>query len=92
MMHLRFSLIDAFIEHKEDAHPQEVMRALGITYQHSTPQSMGNQWWFWNCEGNTVDMPSYLTPLNIDDPKRLIGFGLNADQAEMIKNYTGEKL
>jgi hypothetical protein len=26
-----------------DEHPQRMMKRLGITYQHSTPQSMGDQ-------------------------------------------------
>jgi len=67
-------------------HPQKVMKELGITYQHATPQSIGDQWWFWNCENVPDPLPGYLTVLYID-PKDAIGWGLSKEDAENILNY-----
>lgn len=64
-------------------HPQDVMKSLGITYQHATPQTMGDQWWFWNCEGDPDPLPGYLTELNIN-PMECIGYGLSKEMAEKI--------
>jgi len=41
-------------------HAQVVMKELGITYQHSTPQSIGDQFWFWNCENIPEKLPDYI--------------------------------
>lgn len=71
-------------ELKAGGHPQKVMRQLGITYQHSTPQSMYDSWWFWNCENLPENLPDYLTELKID-PDDAIGQGLNRADAESIK-------
>ena len=49
MRHLRYSCVGAFYA-GEERHPQTVMRALGITYEKAIPQSMGDQWWFFNCK------------------------------------------
>lgn len=81
-MHLRYDCYGA-VESKESRHPQVVMRELGITYQHATPQSMVDQWWFWNCKGMPVNMPQFLTPLNLN-PHGQIGFGLSKEDADKI--------
>jgi hypothetical protein len=60
------------------------MRELGITYQHATPQSVGDQWWFWNCRNLPDKLPEYLTELNID-PMDAIGYGLSREDAITIK-------
>lgn len=78
MTHLRYDLYDA-----PGKHPQEVMRELGITYQHSTPQSMGDQWWFWNCENIPSTLPKYLSELNVK-PHDAIGYGLSKEDADKI--------
>jgi len=83
--HLRYHLMVAG-DCGENRHPKTVMKELGITYQHSTPQSMGDQWWFWNCEGNINDLPEYLTELGLD-PMEQIGYGLSKEDAEKIRNY-----
>lgn len=84
--HLRYNLMEAGLGCNENRHPQVVMKALGITYTEATPQSMGDQWWFWNCGNVPTELPSYLTPLNVD-PMECIGFGLDQKQAEAIRDF-----
>lgn len=84
--HLRFCLMEAGMGCNENRHPQVVMKELGIAYQHSTPQSMCDQWWFWNCENLPEKMPSYLTLLDLN-PMECIGFGLSKECAEKIRDY-----
>ena len=83
-MHLRYSLQAASCEYNENRHAQTVMKALGIGYQHATPQSMGDQWWFWNCTNIPEKLPRYLSVLEIA-PYNAIGFGLSAEQADAIE-------
>jgi hypothetical protein len=83
---LRFCMMSAAIDCNETRHPQTVMKELGITYQHATPQSMGDQWWFWNCENIPEDLPKYLTSLNLD-PMECIGYGLSQEDAKKIQDY-----
>ena len=64
----------------------ERMKELGITYQHATPQSMGDQWWFWNCENVPDTLPEDLEDLNLD-PMTCIGYGLSKEDAEKIRDY-----
>lgn len=61
-MHLRFSMYGC----DEIKHPQKVMEDLGITYKDATPQSIADQWWFWDCENVPAELPKYLTPLELD--------------------------
>jgi len=77
-MHLRFSMYGAPL-----SHPQQVMKELGITYQHATPQSMGDQWWFWNCQNVPEPLPDYITVLDVK-PHDAIGFGLSKEMADKI--------
>lgn len=86
-MNLKYCMYKSCVVCKEERHPQVVMKELGITYQHATPQSMGDQWWFWNCENLPEKLPSYLTPLDID-PMECIGYGLSQENAEKIRDYT----
>lgn len=89
--HLRFNMREAY-EADAKEHPQKVMRDLGITYQHSTPQSMGDQWWFWNCENIPEPLPTFLEVADLK-PMECIGYGLSKEDAEKILNYksVGEK-
>jgi hypothetical protein len=66
------------------------MKQLGIAYTDSTPQSMGDQWWFWNCSGVPEDLPEYLTPLEMN-PLRCVGFGLSSQQAETLATEADRK-
>lgn len=84
-MNLSFSMVGAYLEGITD-HPQKVMTDLGIVYQHPTPQSITDSWWFWNCENVPDTLPKYLSVLDVD-PDDCIGCGLNEELAEMIKSY-----
>lgn len=64
-------------------HAQLVIKDLGITYQHATPQSIADQWWFWNCENIPNVLPEYLTELNLN-PMDAIGYGLSKETALSI--------
>lgn len=79
MKHLRY-----LMDNCPSGHPQVVMKSLGITYQHATPQSIGDQWWFWNCENIPDPLPEYLSELGIE-PHEAIGYGLSAEMAEAIE-------
>jgi hypothetical protein len=85
-MHLMYCLRSA-AEAGVTVHPQEHMRSLGIKYQHATPQSMGDQWWFWNCENIPLPIPFGLGVLDIVDPGKYVGFGLTQGEADKIKSY-----
>jgi hypothetical protein len=67
-MHLRFDMITAYHSGATE-HPQKVMKDLGITYEDATPQSIADQWWFWNCENVPDTLPRYLSELNVDPKK-----------------------
>ena len=86
MKHLKYDLITAHVKHDITKHAQVTMKELGITYTHSTPQSMSDSWWFWNCENLPDILPSYLTELKID-PMEAIGWGLSQEKAESIRDY-----
>ena len=88
MVHLKFDLRTAY-DSGATKHPQHEISALGIIYQRSTPQSMGNCWWFWNCENVPEVLPGYLEVLDIN-PMDAIGFGLSQKEAEMIRDYKTE--
>ncbi len=83
MMHLRYCYQTALFESKENRHAQKVMRELGISYSHSTPQSLGDQWWFWNCKNVPSPLPAYLSELRLD-PHESIGYGLSKEDADEI--------
>ncbi|MCP3965613.1 MAG: hypothetical protein GY718_04555 [Lentisphaerae bacterium] len=85
-MHLKLHYQTADLEYGETRHAQVIMKSLGITYQHSTPQSMGDQWWFWNCENIPQELPGYITELSVDSME-CIGFGLSQEDAERIRDY-----
>ncbi len=85
-MNLRYCLQTAHIDCGITEHPQRQMQKLEITVQHSTPQSIGDQWWFWNCENVPDPLPSYLTLLDVL-PHDCIGFGLSKENADKIANY-----
>lgn len=85
-MHLRYDCMWAAIECSECRHPQTVMQELGITYQHATPISMGDQWWFWNCENVSTDLPAFLSELGLD-PLDCIGCGLSKEDAHKIADF-----
>lgn len=86
-MHLRYCLMESIIVHNEGRHAQKVMEELGITYKHATPQSMGDCWWFWGCNVDSLEgLPSQISELTID-PRECVGSGLSCSDVEKI---TGE--
>lgn len=78
--HLRFKLRGS-----PAGHPQKIMKDLGIEYQHATPQSLYEQWWFWNCENIPEPLPEYLSILKLE-PIEAIGYGLSVEDAANIVN------
>lgn len=82
-MHLRYCCMTAGFDCNENRHPQVVMKELGITYQHATPQSIADQWWFWNCQNVPAVLPSFLKELTVK-PHDAIGWGLSKEAADMI--------
>jgi hypothetical protein len=82
-MHLTYNLMTAGMDCNENRHAQIVMKELGITYQHATPQSLYDCWWFWNCENVPAKLPKYLRPLTLD-PLTQVGNGLSQADAEKI--------
>jgi hypothetical protein len=96
MKHLQFCLLAAHYEKErmsdEDfnlgmMHPQKAMKQMGIKYQHATPQSMGDFWWFWNCENTPDQLPLFLTVMK-HDPMDCIGMGLSQENAEAIRDFS----
>lgn len=81
-MNLRYDLYSAY-DAKERRHAQVVMRALGITYEHTTPQSVADQWWFWNCTNVPAVLPPYLSELLIT-PHQAIGHGMSKEMADRL--------
>jgi len=67
-------------------HPQHVMRDLGITYQVAVPQSLGDCWWFFNCENVPEQLPAHITSKPLDDVF-FLGHGLSKADAQKIHNY-----
>lgn len=65
-------------------HPQDVMLELKIEYQHATPQSIADQWWFWNCTNVPEDLPVFLTELTVE-PLDAVGYGLSLAKAEELE-------
>ena len=84
--HLRFDVLWSLYNNVKQDHPQKVMKELGITYQHATPQSIADQWWFWNCENVPEQLPPYLKVMDLN-PMEQIGWGLSKEDAEKIRDY-----
>lgn len=84
MKNLRYDLIGAHMS-GEKRHAQEVMQVLGITYQHSTPQSISDTWWFWNCENIPEELPIFIGTLKTT-PNEAIGRGLSEADAKAIND------
>jgi len=82
--HLRYNNRTAY-ESGYKGHPQKEMEKLGITYQHATPQTLGDQWWFWNCKNLPKELPVFLEKTDWN-PIKMIGFGLSEKRAIEIYN------
>lgn len=84
--HLRYDYMRAGMTYNENRHAEVVMAELGITYQLATPQSICDQWWFWNCDNVPDSLPAYITPLGLD-PMDCVGYGLSKADAESIIKF-----
>jgi hypothetical protein len=73
--------------YKIKVHAQEYMRSLGITYEHATPQSIADCWWFWNCRNIPTPLPPALKVLNCR-PSDVIGYGLSRADADRLERST----
>ena len=65
-------------------HAQELMNYLKIKYDHATPQSMGDQWWFWNCSNLPDQLPEFLTLRENVNPYEYVGFGISENIANNL--------
>ena len=65
MINLRYDYIGAS-RNGEGRHAQAVMKSLGIKYKDSTPQSIADQYWFWECENVPEELPGYITKLDFN--------------------------
>ncbi len=63
---LRFCAMSAYCA-KEMRHPQEVMMALGIDYAKAVPQSIADQWWFFDCQNVPAELPKFLSALELPE-------------------------
>ena len=80
MRNLRYSLWDA-----PRGHPQQVMKDMGITYTHSVPQSLGDQWWFLDCKDVPEELPENITEMKVDNFEDYIGYGLSEETAKKLE-------
>ncbi len=62
-MDLRYDLISAFYDGAERRPAPKVLKEMGITYQKSIAQTLGDQWWFFGCENVPENLPSFITEL-----------------------------
>jgi len=82
-MNLCYCYYTAGFEHGIKNHAQQSMHDLGITYTHSTPESIFDSWLFWNCQNVPLELPSYLTILQ-RTPHEFIGWGVSEEEADDI--------
>ena len=73
-MHLRYYYLEAW-ELGIEEHAQTQMKKLGISYTHSTPQPIGDQWWFWNCTNVPDILPSYISVLDTTEEAQRVSLG-----------------
>lgn len=83
LKHLSLSYMDAY-DADVKGHAQAVMKDLGITYLHSTPQSISDSFLFWCCDNLPDKLPHYLQEISFH-PEKYIGYGLSANMAEEIE-------
>ena len=66
-------------------HPQIFMATQGITYKLSVPQSIADQWWFFDCKNVPDPLPKGVTHLGLDI-KTLVGYGLSMQDVAMLES------
>ena len=60
MKHLRYDVYGAGLV-GEMRRPEEVLREIGVEFECAIPQSMGDQWWLFNCTHG--ELPKYITEM-----------------------------
>lgn len=70
-----------------ETHAQTYMRNLGIDYEVAVPQSIGDQWWFFDCKNVPSDLPDELSILDMKGRplKSLIGYGLSQEMIDRLE-------
>ena len=56
------------------------MKELGINYEHATPQTISDSWWFWNYTNIPSELPEWISELKVK-PMDAIGHGLSEKKA-----------
>jgi hypothetical protein len=83
MTHLRLCM-NAQFDCGDKRHAQAVMRDLGITYRYAVPQSLGDQWWFLDCQNVPAELPAFITPMVGFDAQGAVGYGLSQAIADAL--------
>jgi hypothetical protein len=65
---LRFDMIEQYFS-GVSGHPQDIMKELGIKYEHAIPQSIGDQWWFIDCEYDCI-LPKFIDEMEFTEEDR----------------------
>lgn len=60
-INLRYCYMTAGRDYNENRHAMEVMKELGISYKNAIPQTLGDQWWFYDCSNVPDILPKYLS-------------------------------
>lgn len=63
MINLKYDTILAEKKYNETRHPLVVIKELGITYTVAIPQSVVGQWWFYECDIISDNLPEYIKNL-----------------------------
>ena len=54
------------IDHGQHRHAIDAMYDLGIEFEHSVPQSLIDEYWFFNCSNVPDKLPEYISILQAD--------------------------
>lgn len=68
----------------DNRHAQTIMTSLGIKRVFDIPQSIADQWWFLGCSNVPDELPSFITKMDIKNPRELIGYGMNKEMADRL--------
>ena len=82
--------VDLF-SYNDNRHPMDYMKDFGIKWQGQTPQSMADEFWFWNCENIPDKLPPWVFELKLD-PMDSVGHGLSLEGAKAIKNQEADNV
>ena len=88
MINIRYHYFTAW-DMGVEGHAQTNVKKLGIKYEESLPQRMGDQWWFFNCTDVPEELPKYLTILDLS-PLDAVGHGLTEERAKQLMKGNNE--